>query len=411
MTSKCNHRGTAYVLVLASALLVMILGLGSLLAVRVQRRTVELGLDATDARLAAQSALSIGLIHVAQDPNWRSTWSSGTWIANKALGTATFSLKGEDPGDNDLGDSDEDALILTGIGRQGSAMHQAQVTLVPVIEPLEALNMALHVNGTLNINGGKWLTVIDAPLSCNSTFDNDGILDGDAEVGGLDSTGTITGSLTTGIAAKALPESAVFARYQARATVIVMSGNIDKQVLTPTYNPWDSPNADGVYYIDTQDHDITIQNSRIEGTLIIDAGDKKVTLDNSVFMRNARSDYPVLMVKGDMDIKHHGPTEVLSEAAESTNFNPVGAPYEGQTDNDKADVYPNEVQGLIHVTGTLNLSDNGCVRGAILYEGSATCAGANTILHDPALYATPPDGYTYVRRMQISPGSFTRVVP
>jgi hypothetical protein len=221
---------------------------------------------------------------------------------------------------------------------------------------------------------------------------------------------TITGILTVPAAHKPMPDPNVISDYISKATVVPFTGDINKQILTPTYNPWGPTNADGVYFIDTGDKDFKIQRTRIQGTLIVRLGTKKLILDQSVFMQNYRSDYPVLIVDGNMEMKYQSYSGMLSEAVESTNYNPPGAPYQGQSDLDMADEYPNEVQGLIHITGFLKLNETARVKGAIICEGSVECASQNTIIHDPTLYAIPPEGYTYVDGMKISPGSYRQVV-
>jgi hypothetical protein len=386
------------------------IGLGALFAIRVQRRSTQITQDMAEARLHAQSAIELGLLFVQTNSNWRSTWSNGTWISEQSLGNGTYSLNGVDPDDGDLADSEYDPLALTGVGACGIARHQTQVTLVPDIMPLEALNTCIHTSGLLKITGGSLIRAIGAPISTNGMLDNDEIIDGDAEANSIDTMKTITGTLTVPAAQKSMPDPNVISDYIDKATVVPFTGDIDKQVLTPTYNPWGPTNADGVYFIDTGDTDLLIKSTRILGTLIVRLGTKRLSLDNAVFIQNYRSDYPALIIEGDMEMKHHSFSETLSEAAMSTNYNPPGAPYEGQSDSDMVDEYPDEVQGLVHVTGLLKLNDTARVKGTIIGEVSVECASKNTIIHNPSLYAIPPEGYTYVAGMKVSPGSCKQVV-
>jgi hypothetical protein len=319
-------------------------------------------------------------------------------------------LTGIDPTDGDLANSEYNPLVLTGSGTKAATCHYAEVTLLAIVEPLEALNTCLHASGLLKINGGKQIIAVGAPISTNGQLDNDGTIDGDAEAGSVDTTGTITGTLTVPAPSKRMPAANVIHDYIAKATVIPFSGTIDKQVLTPTCNPWGPANSDGVYYIDTGGNDLTIKDSRILGTLVIYTGPKKVVLDNAVFLRRYRSDYPVLIVDGNAEIKIHSCDYSLSEDSLSTNFNPIGAPYLGVSDEDTDDTYPNVIQGLVHVTGALRLQQTARIEGAVICESSVSCEDLNTIVHDPALYASPPEGYTYVSGMQISPGSYQQTV-
>jgi hypothetical protein len=413
---KCGDRrdrpaGSVYLHVLASSLLVTIIGLAALAAVRLQTRSAQLARDCAEARNGAVSAIELGLLYVKQDPNWRTSWPNGAWLSDKQLGNATFTLEGIDPHDNDLTDSEYEPLVLTGIGMKGIARHKTQVTLVPVVEPLRALNTCLHALGKVQVKSGKTLVAVGAPLSTNGLLDNDELIDGDAEAGSVDHVNTITGTLTVPAPAKPMPNPNVFSAYASKATVIPYTSTIDKIVLTPTSNPWGPSDPNGLYLIDTSGATLTIKDSRIQGTLFVLAGTgKKVVLDGAMCMQSYRSDYPVLIVDGDLEIKCNSSEYALSEASCSTNFNPVGAPYESESDDDMLDEYPNEVAGLVHIKGSLGLFDTARVAGAILCEGPATVEGTNTIIHDPGLYTSPPEGYTYVECMKISPGSWQQIV-
>jgi hypothetical protein len=409
-TRQIRSTGSVYLHVLGASMLVTVIGLAALSAVRIQTRSEQRAQDYAVAKAGAVSAVELGLLYIDQDPDWRTTWSSGTWLSDKALGSGTFTLEGIDPQDGDLDDSEYEPLILTGIGTKGIARHKTQVTLVPVVEPLEALNTCLHAGGLVKIHGGKSLTLVGAPVSTNGVLDNDELIDGDAHAASLESMKTITGTLTVPAPSKPMPDPNVISDYISKATVIPFTGTIEDQVLTPTSNPWGAADPNGVYFIDTGGSDLTIRNSRIYATLIVRLVSKTLTLDDAVFMQNYRSDYPTLIVDGNADIKTHSADETLSEAARVTNFNPVGAPYESQWDEDTLDEYPNEIHGLIHVNGNLKLGQTARVVGAIICAGTVDAEEKNTIVHDPGLYTSPPEGYTYVERMKISPGSWKQVV-
>jgi hypothetical protein len=396
--------------VLASSLLLTITGMAALSAVRVQMRSARLARDSLQARACATAAVELGLLRIGQDPNWRDAWSSGIWINNKPMDSGQFTLEGIDPQDNILDDSEYEPLVLTGTGVKGLARHKTQVTLVPVIEPLEAMNTCIHGSGLIHIKAGKRITALGAPVSTNGQLNNDGVLDGDAQAQSINHTGTITGTLTVPIPAKRMPDAALIATYISKATPVPYISTIDKMVLAPGCNPWGPTDPNGLYYINTGGNDLQIQDSRIHGTLVVRLGSGFLTLDNVVFLHPYRSDFPALLVDGNLRLKCESAYKLLSEQACSTNFNPLGAPYNGLWDSDTYDEYPNEIRGLIHVTGNLILEQSARIVGTIICEGTATCEGTNTIIHDPGLYACPPNGYTFVDGMAISPGSWKQVV-
>jgi hypothetical protein len=410
---RCNGircAGSVYLHVLASSLLITILGLASLAAVRIQMRSVRLTRDYAEARACAVSALELGLLYVTQDPNWRTTRSNGTWMADEALGTARFTLQGTDPKDNVLSNSQYEPLVLTGIGIKGIARHKAQVTLMPVIEPLAALNTCLHASGLVQIKAGKRIAAVGAPVSTNGQLDNDGMLDGDAEAQSVVDVGTITGTLTVPAPKKRMPDAAVIARYLSKATSVPYAATIEKAVLAPGCNPWGPADPNGLYYINTNGANLTIKNSRIHGTLIVKTSGGTLTLDDRMFLQNYRSDFPVLLVDGNVIIKYQSLGATLSEVTNGTNYNPMGAPYEGVSDADMLDEYPSEIRGLVHIKGTLSLQQSARIIGVVICDGPVYGEEVNTITHNPGLYTSPPDGYTYVDGMQISPHSWKQVV-
>jgi len=402
--------GSVYLHVLASSLLITIIGLASLAAVRIQMRSVRLTRDYAEARACAVSALELGLLYVKQDPNWRTTRSNGTWMQDEALGAARFTVQGVDPKDNVLSNSPYEPLVLTGIGMKGIARHKAQVTLMPVIEPLAALNTCLHASGLVQIKAGKRITVVGAPVSTNGQLNNDGVLDGDAEAQSVNHVGTITGTLTVPAPNKRMPDAAVIARYMSKATSIPYVATIDKAVLAPGCNPWGPADPNGLYYINTNGANLVIKNSRIHGTLIVKTSGGTLTLDDRMFLQNYRSDFPVLLVDGNVTIKYQSAGITLSEATNAKNYNPVGAPYEGIADEDMIDEYPSEIRGLVHIKGTLSLQQSARIVGGVICDGPVYGEEVNTITHNPGLYTSPPKGYTYVDGMQISPHSWKQVV-
>jgi hypothetical protein len=406
-----RHRaGSVYLYVLASSLLVTILGLGSLAAVRLQMRATRLARDSAAARACAVSAIELGLLQVKQNSAWRTTWSNGTWLDNKELGAGHFTLQGTDPVDGVLSDSAYEPLVLTGIGTCGSARHKAQVVLTPIIKPLAALNTGLCASGLLKTNSGQRLTAVGVLVATNGQLDNDGTIDGNAEAQSLADPGTVTGTRTVPGTVRPMPDAGVFTDYTSKATSVPNAATIQNVVFGPGCNPLGTTDPNGFYVIHTSGHDLTIRNSRIYGTLIIRAAGHNVTVDDAIFMQNYRPDAPVLMVEGNLIIKPSSVTGSLSESACNTNFNPIGAPYNGATDSDKSDQYPDEIRGLVHVKGNLTLQQTARIVGVVICEGTVTCDGTNTIVYDPSLSANPPKGYTYVEGMKVSPGTWKQVV-
>jgi hypothetical protein len=211
-------------------------------------------------------------------------------------------------------------------------------------------------------------------------------------------------------AAKAMPSASVIDEYASQATVIPYTGDIDKAVLSPGCNPWGPADPNGLYVLDTGGRALIIRNTRIHGTLIIRAPGKTITIDSAMHCRNYRSQMPVLLVEGNLTIQCTSADTQLSESSNAVNYNPTGAPYEGVSDADTTDVYPNEIRGLVHVQGSVMLQETARIVGTVLCDGAAGMGGTNTIIHDPGLYAVPPTGFTFVENMSVSPGSWKQLV-
>jgi hypothetical protein len=414
MKSRNFRNGGAYVAVLALSSIVTAIAVGAIAVVRAQARANDALSDASEARQYALSGIELGRLWISQDPNWRSNRSNGVWASNQPIGNGTFTLEGTDPIDGNLGNRPHDPLVLKATGKKGQAVQILQVTLTASPVPLPALQYALHTGGQLHVLKDKQLTAGFATVSTNGSFRNDAVVVGSVEALSKTNLGTVTGTVTIPATGKDFPPPEVLELYALLGTEINPGNKIDKQILAPGYNPWGATNADGVYVIRPAG-DFTLQNTRVNGTLVIvcPAG-KTVTIAGQVFLQPIRADYPALIVYGDVDFQNTS-ASLLSEASASTNFNPTGAPYQGITDFDKADSYPSEIQGLVHVYGTTTFNGPCTIRGLLLCESAAAadavaCKDKPTIIYDSNLYTNPPQGYTSSVPMLVQQTSWLKVV-
>jgi len=84
------------------SLLVTCIGLSSLLAMRVERRTAGLTEAVTQARVAAPSFIEVALLRIANDPTWRSTYTHDVWTTDETVDHVTYNFKFVDEQDADL---------------------------------------------------------------------------------------------------------------------------------------------------------------------------------------------------------------------------------------------------------------------------------------------------------------------
>jgi hypothetical protein len=410
-----RRRGGIYVAVLGAALIVSLIGLAAMAGMRSQRLTVRAETDMAQARLIADSGVELAMQWLTADVNWRQNHPGGGWTTTVPIGDGQAQVRITDPGDNNLGNRPSDPVLIQSTGTRGSAVQIVQATLTATGAPLDALAMALHTAGELHIGSGANLTASGAPASTNGAFRNQGTVTGDVQCTLATLPGTVTGTLTQAAPNKAMPASSVVALYTSLGTAISPSLNtIDRVALTPGLNPFGgTTNADGVYVINAAGP-VTIRRCRINGTLVIVCPGQTVTIRDNVLLQPARPDYPALIVDGNVALQYDS-TSNLSESGLGTNFNPTGAPYLGVTDSDTSDTYPSEIQGLVHIRGTLATSTAATIRGAVICESSAATsaldiASSVQVVYDPSLYSSPPMGYTKSVTMALQPGSWRQIV-
>lgn len=410
------RRGGVYIAVLGVSVCVAVIGMAAVAQVRSQRAGVAAVVDAAQARHAAESGVELAAQWVAGDGNWRSTRPHGEWKAGLALGGALCTVEGIDPIDGNFRNRAYDPLLLRATATRGGATQIVQARMKAVGTPLNVLSLGLHALGEVQVTSGSSVTVQGAKLSSAGTYSSSGTLTGSVQCLLSLFPGTVTGGVTilTSILTQ-MPSSGVQAMYTGLGTPISVSGGmIDRVVIGPGVNPYGATNADGLYIL-TTNQDVTIRNSRISGTLVIVCPGRTVTIDAPVFIAPSRTDYPTLIVDGNLVLKFSA-SGGLSEPSLGVNFNPAGAPFKNDSNSTTADVYPAEVQGLVHVKGTFTMDGSPLVRGTVISEGApllaagVTLKGTPQIIYDPALYTTPPMGYTTSVVMQLESGTWAKVV-
>ena len=167
--SRHSRRGSIYLIVLAAASIVATLGMGAMLAVRAQARAVNSLGDAAEARQYALSAVEIGRLWIAQDPNWRTNRSCGAWASGQPIGSGTFTLEVSDPVDGNLANRPHDPVVFKATGVKGQARQVVQVTLTANPVPLPALQYALVSSGRFTFSGLRSLPPIWPPSRPTAT--------------------------------------------------------------------------------------------------------------------------------------------------------------------------------------------------------------------------------------------------
>lgn len=419
-----RRRGSTYVLVLGTAMLVTVIGLSTLLVTRIEARSSRTTNDMAEARLYAQSAIDMGLFWIKQDADWRTTYGEGAWATDQVIGSGTFTLIA-----NDLGSEADiaiaapgDSVKLTGIGMKGDARHKTEVTLEANLDtPFTCLEVALHAGNDLSFNSAT--VQCDQTISANNSVNESGsIINADVEaVNAINGTG-YTGTQTTGITPRTMPDpSTVFDFYIANGTAIDINAMpkaggkrvIDDVVISPASNPYGpTTNAQGIYIIDCAGQVIYMHGCRIVGTLVLlnPGSGSALGRSNAVNWEPAVPNYPALLVSGDMKIS--AVSSVLNETSGSGSFNPPGTPYEGVEDTDTADSYPSVIKGLVYVSGNMTISNNSVFDGVVVVGNTFTCSADPDLTYQPTFLNDPPPGFGTASTgvMTITPGSWKQAV-
>ena len=416
------RRGAAlYVSVMAVALLVSVLGLAGLLVMNIERRRATNGHDMRVASTNARSAVVLALRVLANDPNWRTTYTSGVETTPQAIGPAdagTISWILEDS-DGNLTDSDT-KLQLKGVGRVGNVVQVLSVDLTTIGDPLTCLEVAVCSNSLIDFENSSVVTS-NQTIHSNVSITSGGTVNADAEsVGAITGSG-YTGTTTTPVASRTVPSAAVFDYYLNNGTNIPITSLpkagpnywIEETVLSPANNPYGATNPQGTYVIDCQGLSIRIQNCRIIGTLVLINPKPTSDIQGSICWEPAVASYPALLVQGSVEFRMK--TDALSENNVGVNFNPAGSPYQGVTDVDITDTYPSQIKGLVYVSVDAVMADRdttidgGLVTGRVL---NVNTSDSLTVNYDSRYFDNPPPGFTQGNTLKVTPGSWRRdVVP
>lgn len=226
MTATRRHpRGSIYVLVLSIAMLVAVIGMGALLAARVQTRTARSATDFATARLCARAGLDIAMFRIQQDPTWRADLGNGTWFNNVPLGQGAFSVSASDPISGNVAAASTDPVVLTCTGTCGSAAYAMRVTLQVGPAGLSCVQAAACSGGSTTLSG--------CAVTCGQILSANGSITASSSVvnanvraaGAISATGTtFNGTQTGSAAALAMPDPVhVFDYYNANGTTIPLA--------------------------------------------------------------------------------------------------------------------------------------------------------------------------------------------
>ena len=415
-SARSKRRGSTYIAALGLGLILTIVGIAIVALSRVGTRSMRDTGDWAKAQQLALSAAEHALAKINSDSNWRTTYQGQT--VTNSMGDGSFSWQVIDEVDGDLTDDEDEPATMMATGTVNNAEYTFRVPLMPLAEPLDLLRACLSSGGPIKVHrflfgrGGD-VRAIGGPLSANTYTRNNGAdIYADVETDTYVGQYPVSGTVTLASEAKEMPADDVFESYRLQATTINPGLFMHKKVLTPETNPWGANNPKGFYYIETQ-HGLVIDKSRLHGTLIVKCLNwwANVWVMDNVLLENHDPLAPVLIVDGDIILEVDSGGHDLSESSCGINLNPLGAPYEGDTDADQSDTYPNEIRGLVHARGKVFIGRTTRIRGMMIAEDRIEIIGRNPkeFIHDSSIYTDPPIGY-YSATRKVRPGGWSQSV-
>ena len=417
-----SSRGVVYVAVLGAALIVSLATLAALHVARIESRGVRGVESRLRAEMAARSGIEAGLAWLAAHPDWRTTLVSGEefpakdWIELPGDARCRWQLSEED---GDFTDDDSETLRLRGIGRAGEAACVESVLLEPRGAALDCLGAAIYAARGVDVQD-YWLRtdqLVGSGADVKTAAWPD-FIDADVEAAGNFLGNISSGHRSqTGARQRRMPGASAFDYYMAVGTPIALTSlptvsglrTLQRTTLAPGYNPFGPANPLGIYVIDCQGVSLRIRNLRIFGTLVLRRAGADTAIRENVHWEPAAPHLPALLAEGTINLSlfDYG----LSESTYGINFNPAGAPYANQSDNDARDWYPPRFKGLIYATDSVILKYD-----PLAYVVATGCLITNNLVvrdvldftYDPRHRNVPPPGFARGSQLRPIPRTWQR---
>ena len=399
-----KRRGSIYVVVLMSTLLVVVMALlGIELAGREVRRASVLR-DSVGAQCAAESGLNYAMA-VMQQSYWRSIANAGSAVsigdASVAVGYyddfGSINSESFDPIRLKVVAQRGEARVLISADAQAAGTALAQYGYV-VAAAGNATFSSATVSGTGAIrtegsSGSAGSTIQQLVVTRGGAF-------GSGYAGG---TSLALLGLSNPDWSGAMASYAAFGRAVSASAVAV--NPVSKVAIGPQVTPWGVTNRFGVYVIDCSGGPLVISNSRIRGTLVCVNASAGVTISGSVSWEPAVPGYPILVCDG--AVTFSASSAALSEVAYGVNFNPPGTG--GGCNLTSGDSFASQINGLVLAKGTVAIGGATQFKGVIVAGGKATISGTPTLTYDAGPATTPPPGFGSPGVMTLLEGSVQRM--
>lgn len=412
-----------------ASLYVAVMGVGAIVAMtaittstigRLALRDNQTEAELTQAELNARSGIEFALNWMNRNPGWRRSLTSGVDQPAITLTNGKTVWRVTDT-DGLLDDDARDHAVLRAEGLCG--LNDRTVAVIEVdIEPagrgLECLGSAIHAQTAVYLESGTTVDGTGLVTSNGAVEATSATCDLEVMAAGAAIGSTYSAGSQDGAASVESPGDQVFDWYVEHGTEIPLTALTDwstqylleNVAISREFNPLGATDPLGLYWIDCEGYPVQIRNLRSLGTLVL-VNTPQVTISSVVLMQAAAMNYPSLLVQGDLNIDLSKPAhgQVLPELM-LYNFNPSGVPYLGVTDADMIDNYPARLEGIVHASGLIEITDDGVVHGGLIANEVIVDKNKTlTIEHREYAANYPPPGFSAGSGVRVLPGSWRRV--
>ncbi|MFK7737567.1 MAG: hypothetical protein AB8B50_16145, partial [Pirellulaceae bacterium] len=286
-------------------------------------------------------------------------------------------------------------------------------------DPLDCLQYSIAADRKIEVRNLS-TTASDQMIASNN---NISALGSGYLTGNLFATGSISGntygSVTSLAANVVIPDKECLDFYIQNSVAIDISDLpqdgavyvIENQLLSATANTINGQlSPEGIYYIDCQNQEVRISDSRLKCTLVLKNPKKNSEISGSVFWEAHETNYPSLLVEGEMEFNLS--RSPLSEADAGVNFNPPSTPYLGSADSNTSTVYPSVLRGLFFASKKVeakNLVRENQIVGQLICHDEIITDGDLFVSYRDIFFRDPPPGFRSGNQMRIVAGTVHRV--
>jgi Tfp pilus assembly protein PilX len=415
-----SRRGTIYVFVLATGMVVALIAAAVLTVAQVNGRVVSQSNDSAEAEVLAENAVEYALNVIANDSNWRTDYPTSMAVGPISMGRGTISFTLQDDVGGTLATSTTDSVRIYGTGKVRNATKVYSLKAAPT-SPLTCLQTAMDVSGVATF--GSITTISGSGIIASNSTINGGSNSFNSPLS-LEARTAITsysGSAahTSPATARTFPDSThVFDFYKNSSTAVTITPSgppyqLTNRLLGPGVNCTGGAtitigptSTNGIYVINCGGNTITIANCRVIGTLVLlNVGGGSIIQNSNYFQQGwdqtgHSTGYPVLMVQmassaAALTIKTAA-TNLADNSTNNINYNQTLAPYQGVADATFTTQYPSRFDGLVYVWGALTTNVSPNVNGVLIVDGTytGTSLSSLTLTYDSSFYKNPPPGFT-----------------